>query len=291
MLEPEGLASSRGHGQAQDRGPVQKSGLWKEAPAWRNLTLTASGLTVAALALSLHSAREAPAPVAQPGPPRPATTMTSPAPSSSVTAAPPVMVFAPPQLNGPPPQALRTTPPAAMAASRAQEPVTASAPIRTASIPPLPPSPPQTTADPGPALQASPKSSASSAPQTDAPGSQTAQDIASPQTCRLRLPGLPTQSASGTVLAVIPQSEVLASIPDTELVQGGKLDPAFKDTPRVKVRLDNGGYGNIAVPEYLQVHIGDQVTLHSGYRNMKLPCNYVPATITADKSAPTTSSR
>jgi hypothetical protein len=32
----------------------------------------------------------------------------------------------------------------------------------------------------------------------------------------------------------------------------------------------------------MTVHLGDRVTVQGGYRNINLPCNYIPNLITAD---------
>lgn len=51
---------------------------------------------------------------------------------------------------------------------------------------------------------------------------------------------------------------------------------------RVVVRLDDGRTRVMLVPAAMQVQVGDRVTLQDTYRNMNLPCNYIPNLIVGD---------
>jgi hypothetical protein len=85
----------------------------------------------------------------------------------------------------------------------------------------------------------------------------------------------------------------LALIQTTQRKIGGLIDPDYADNQRVNVGLDGGVVRLVLVPKTMQVHIADTINWQEGYRNAKLPCNYIPALITADlgsqgavKSAP-----
>jgi hypothetical protein len=61
---------------------------------------------------------------------------------------------------------------------------------------------------------------------------------------------------------------------------GTKINPAYLALKRVEVeRFPETNTTMAAVPENLDVKIGDVVELNSRYRDPSLPCHYVPWTI------------
>jgi phosphatidylserine decarboxylase len=92
----------------------------------------------------------------------------------------------------------------------------------------------------------------------------------------------PTAFGNGVVLSFEDRATSLARIQFTESQSNGKIDPAYIDNQRVTVRMSNGQYHVFLVPKTLTVQAGDRVTFQGGYRNINLPCNYVPNLITAD---------
>ncbi len=49
---------------------------------------------------------------------------------------------------------------------------------------------------------------------------------------------------------------------------------------------NNGRNQVFIVPKGMVVNVGDRVTLQNGYRNMALPCNYIPIQIASDIGPP-----
>lgn len=130
--------------------------------------------------------------------------------------------------------------------------------LRTASLPPAP----------APAEQAPSAPQAQAAPQSSA--------------CLLVMPPAPAGFGMGTVVGFEDRATSLARIKLTEANTGGPIDPAYIDNQRVTVRLMNGNYRVLLVPTTMQVQVGDRIRFQGGFRNMSLPCNYVPNLITAD---------
>lgn len=134
-----------------------------------------------------------------------------------------------------------------------------SPPVQTASLPPAAPS-------------------AFAAPArvpTPAPATQS-------NVCLLVGSPSPTGFAQGTVMSFEDRATSLARIQRTEAQSGGKIDPDYIDNQRVAVRMMGGRYQVFLVPKTMTVHLGDRVTVQGGYRNINLPCNYIPNLITAD---------
>ena len=151
--------------------------------------------------------------------------------------------------------------------------------------------PSQVTADQGPAAPAapipmSPPVQTASLPPAAAPATTSPAPATAPATqsnvCLLVGPPAPTAFGQGTVISFEDRATSLARISRTEAQNGGKIDPDYIDNLRVTVRLTNGRYQVLLVPKTMTVHPGDRVMVQGGYRNINLPCNYVPNLITAD---------
>ncbi|HEX4712432.1 hypothetical protein [Phenylobacterium sp.] len=245
MFQPE--TQSAAQSRSRENGD-----LWKEAPAWRNLTLVAVGLTVAATALTL------------PSPTQLAPSSAGPAAQVATRAAPPstpssggglahVQDAAPPSTP--------TTPPAVGAPKLAQPTHASPAPIQTANLAP-----------------------SGQGPQQALPGQPTVQPIGAqqPGVCLLQGSPAPHDLGMGTVTAFEDRSASMARIQLTQANTKGMIDPAYIDNLRVVVRMADGPARVILVPKSMTVQLGDRVMVQTGYRNLNLPCNYIPNLITAD---------
>jgi hypothetical protein len=100
--------------------------------------------------------------------------------------------------------------------------------------------------------------------------------------CRMTMPDAPLNHSRGVVIGFEDHATSLARIPRSEASAGGRIDPAYIDNLRVRVRFDSGQVVVLILPKTLTVRAGDRVTAQSGYRNAALPCNYIPNLITAD---------
>jgi hypothetical protein len=239
---------------AQGGPEAGRGDLWSQAPGWRNLTVMASLLTLVAMALPLMAPEPA-GPVAAVSP------VARIAPAERPVAA---AVQAPAQAVVP---SAVTAPPKAPAA--------VAGPVHAVAVPAPAPAPLQTAALPAP--QAAP---VTAAPETIAPA--TASPAAPTNVCLIVMQPAPAHSGSGMVMGFEDRATSLARIQKTEANAGGKIDPDYVDNQRVTVRMGNGRYQVFLVPKSMQVHTGDRVTVQDGYRNLNLPCNYVPNLITAD---------
>jgi hypothetical protein len=90
----------------------------------------------------------------------------------------------------------------------------------------------------------------------------------------------------GTIAGFEDRAASLARISVTESQSGGKIDPDYIDNQRVIVHRNNGRNQVFIVPKGMVVNVGDRVTLQDGYRNMALPCNYIPIQIASDIGPP-----
>jgi hypothetical protein len=224
--------------------------LWETAPGWRRLTITASVLTLAAVAVPLLL----------------------PQPQTATPSQPIAAVVA---------QA-RTAPAIVSAAPAA---VVASVQPKTMTRPPAHPAPvlpqpatPQPAAPP-PEITATPIT-----PQVSTQPAQTAPQASSNATaCAMGpAPTAPQLMGFGTIIRFEDHATSLARIPFTEASVHGKIDPDYIDNLRVLVRKSDGTGQYFIVPKNMVVQIGDRVTLQSSYRNMALPCNYIPITLGSD---------
>ena len=86
----------------------------------------------------------------------------------------------------------------------------------------------------------------------------------------------------GRVVAFEDHATSLARIQLTQRQNGGLIDPDYIENLRVHVLLGNGDMRVLIVPRTMQVHAGDMITCQGGYRNLNLPCNYVPNLVTSD---------
>jgi hypothetical protein len=110
-------------------------------------------------------------------------------------------------------------------------------------------------------------------------------DGASPSACSLTLPDHAAAQGGGTVTGFEDREKSLARVAEVEKSVGGRIDPAYADSPRVVVKLDGGRSQIFIAPAGMQVQLGDRVTLQGGARNPALPCHYVPPLIVADQGA------
>ena len=232
--------------------------LWERAPAWRGLTVTASFFTLAAVALPLLLPRpEAPHVALQRVAQHVAVSAPAPVAIAIAQPAPPMaalVVAAGPQTTAPVHAAGAAAHAAAPPLPRAPTP----APVQTASLPPV--------AAPSPGAQVAP----SAAPATQS------------NVCLMVMPTSPNAFGSGVVMSFEDHATSMARIQFTESHSGGKIDPAYVDNQRVLVRMNNGQNHVFLVPKTLQVQAGDRVVFQGSFRNINLPCNYVPNLITAD---------
>jgi hypothetical protein len=130
--------------------------------------------------------------------------------------------------------------------------------------------------------QAQPAQQVQPAPQQIQPVQQT-QPAQPANVCTLR-PMSPTPQliGLGTVIGFEDHALSLARIQVTEAQAGGKIDPAYIDNQRIIVQRPSGQTSVFILPKGMTVQIGDRVTLQNGYRNMALPCNYIPVEIATD---------
>jgi hypothetical protein len=153
--------------------------------------------------------------------------------------------------------------------------------------------PSQVTADQGPAPTPAPQgqnpagaqlaSLPPAAPVTAPAPSPIPAPATQSDVCRMVMPPLPVALGNGVVMAFEDRATSLARIQLTQAQNKGVIDPNYIDNQRVTVRMGDGQYHVFLVPKTLQVHPGDRVSFQSGYRNVNLPCNYVPNLITADR--------
>lgn len=232
--------------------------LWEGAPAWRGLAVTASFFTLAAVALPLL--------LPQPEAPHVAPQrMVQHVGMSAPRPVPPTIKPAVPMVAMPP-AALQPAAPVHSAVARALahpavSPIPqAPAPVQTASLPPATPVGSATAPISNPTL---------------APTGQS-------NVCLMVMPPSPTGFGSGMVMSFEDRATSMARIQVTQAHAGGQIDPDYIDNQRVTVRLVDGEYRVFLVPKTMQVHAGDRVNGQGSYRNINLPCSYIPNLITAD---------
>jgi hypothetical protein len=79
---------------------------------------------------------------------------------------------------------------------------------------------------------------------------------------------------------VVPAEQAVARTSAVEADSGAKINPAYLSLRRVEVeKFSESNTTMAAVPENLDVKIGDVVELNSRYRDPSLPCPYIPWTI------------
>ncbi len=231
-------------------GQAEAESLWHRAPGWRTLTVAASILTLVAVSLPILLPEE-----------------TAPVPHSGLAALAPVQVAntvkpAPPSTPAPSPSVPQLSAPHSR--------VAAAIPARVPQKP-EPSMPLQIPASQSPAQQPSLASAPQAASQSTAP------------VCGLRLGDTaPRLIGLGTIMGFEDHALSLARIQFTEANSGGRIDPDYVENQRVTVRRENGQVGVFIVPKGMSVQIGDRVLLQNGYRNMTLPCNYVPVQVASD---------
>ncbi len=113
-------------------------------------------------------------------------------------------------------------------------------------------------------------------------GAAASGETGSSEACLLVQAPSPVFFGSGTVVSLEDRALALKHTRESEARKGGLIDPAYLANQRVVVRLPNGRYDVFVVPRNMQVSPGDRVTLQGGYRNVNLPCNYVPNLVTSD---------
>lgn len=162
---------------------------------------------------------------------------------------------------------------------KAEAPRVASAPAPVAPVvTPVP--------QPVPAPVHAPPRLASLQPAPQVAPQATPQTAPQPNVCLLTMPAAPTGFGQGTVLSFEDHATSLARIKMTEARAGGQIDPDYVDNQRVTLRMGNGSYQIFLVPRTMHVNLGDRVMIQGGYRNINLPCNYIPNLITADLGPP-----
>lgn len=251
-MEPGALQQA----QASEAGGQQQK-LWDQAPGWRNLVIGASLLTTVALALPLmpEPAVKSAGLAAAPKPHPVQTAALTPAPAKPVVT------------------------PAAPAPAPV---VTHAKALKTAAVTHQAPLSAQTTSPATPPAQL-----ASAAPQT--PPQSAAEPATAPQSnvCLLISgPVAPHLMGMGRVIAFEDRPTSLARIQLTQRQSGGLIDPAYVDNLRVHVDLGNGRIRVLLVPKGMTVNIGDLITWQNAYRNLNLPCNYIPNLISTDMGPP-----
>lgn len=93
---------------------------------------------------------------------------------------------------------------------------------------------------------------------------------------------MPQHFGLGVVVGFENHDISLARIQLTQNQMGGKIDPSYIDLQRVNLRMPNGRIITFIQPKNLPVHVGDRVTVQDAYRNVNLPCTYIPQQITSD---------
>jgi hypothetical protein len=132
---------------------------------------------------------------------------------------------------------------------------------------------PRFEAKPGKEYSSGPAHAVAPRPRSLAPSSAA---------CALRQPGAPSPLGDGTIIGIESLAAAHAEIAQREARLGGAIDPHYVGDLRALVSLTNGRLRTFDVAPGMKVHIGDRVALQDSYRNMKLPCSYVPILITAD---------
>lgn len=174
------------------------------------------------------------------------------------------------------------------AAPVAQRPHANAPVMRTAALPPAPkfvaaapaplspaPSRPMHRAAVAHALPPSAPAPARIASATPQPQSQS-------NACRLTYPPTIHLSGPARVVSIIDRDVALTLMQEQQQQSGGLIDPDYADNQRVDILLANGVVRLALVPRTMQVHMGDLVTAQENFRNVNLPCNYIPVLITSD---------
>jgi hypothetical protein len=84
------------------------------------------------------------------------------------------------------------------------------------------------------------------------------------------------------VTSVLTLPAITANINNAQALAHGAIDPAYAARTAVNVRLDSGIDQTGRLPPGVTPHVGDRVTMQGWYRNVALPCNYIPNLVTAD---------
>jgi hypothetical protein len=229
---------------------TRQDGLWDKAPAWRNLTVAASLLTLAAVAAPLLSS-----------PPAETVHLDRVASAKIATAAP--NLLAPPRTPALP---VATSQASATLSAAIPKPATSAThhvppPVRTALLPAHPETMPQSI----------PESATLPNPAT---------------ACGITI-GTQVLPMGGGV--VIGYEETLAAqrrLSANERTIGGPINPTFANTPRAIVQPEGNAPGAerqiVVVPPGMTVGVGDHVTFNRIHRDAAMPCGYVPPLITSD---------
>lgn len=230
---------------------ARQDGLWDKAPAWRTLTIAASLLTLAAVAVPVLL-------------PPPAETGSVKRPASPQLAAAAPNPSAPPHVSPTPavtPQANATPPAAILRPPAAHD---APPPVRTASLPAHP--------------EAAPIPETATLPDHAAAQPQVA--------CGITIGTQVLPMGGGIVTGYEGALAAQRRVAGNEANIGGPINPAFANTPRAIVQPDGNGQRQIVVvPPGMTVGIGDHVTFNGIHRDAGMPCGYVPPLITSDSPA------
>ena len=131
------------------------------------------------------------------------------------------------------------------------------------------------TAPPVPAGPTSPTASTESMP------------AANPNICLIVMRPDPIPRGSGTVFGFLTPQQIHTRIAIDEARLAGTINPAYRDRPRALIRVDGdpdpNHYWASVVPAGMQVNLGDHVYYQTAYRDLSLPCGYIPTIITKDE--------
>jgi predicted aspartyl protease len=99
--------------------------------------------------------------------------------------------------------------------------------------------------------------------------------------CTLQAPLAPSPLGEGTVTVLMNPAQVRANIDGGQAQLHATMDPDYVGRVAVLVHLDNGRDQVGRLPPGQTAQVGDRVALQSMYRNVALPCHYIPNVITA----------
>jgi hypothetical protein len=224
--------------------------LWQRAPGWRNLVVTATFFTAAALAMPLLAPQEEAVPAA---------------PVRAISAAPANQASAPvaaTSIVAPPPARQERSVAAAPSAPVTQVPAPqAPRPQPLASLPLPPAAPqPQTQAQPAPAENA--------------------------QACSISLPYEARAMGTGIVVRFEAPARAQQRMRNNQLAVGGPINPIFALAPRMVVRMDGASPGApdqiVVLPPGMSARIGDRISFNSIHRDPDAACAFIPPLLTTN---------
>ena len=232
-------------GLLQSPSAARQESLWEHAPAWRNLTIAASLLTLAAIATPMLWPQ-----AADGAKPPPVVPMVA-------AAVPPSHVTPPAVVPSNVPQDAKEAPPKSAIARTAHH-----THAQIASAVPAPPATPRPVEQPP--LVAQQQQNFCPLRQQSMPipaGSGIVIGFFTPEQTQARVASDEARMG-GTIT------------PDFATRQRVVIRPDFENRGRLWVSV---------LPEGMQVALGDHVTYNTAYRDQSRPCSYIPTLITADQ--------